>query len=128
MVSIAMIGVGIAIASGALQGDEEDKKKKVTAGLFSQFIEAIPLFGNDIFAGISGKQFGYGGVKIFPAMQFLTQVPRQVAKQEYDKAAVNLLRGAAFAAGLPVSGPQRAVKTIISGELRDLLGWPKGEE
>ena len=128
MVSFAMIGLGIAVASGALQGDEEDKKKKVTAGLASQFIEGIPLIGNDLFSGISGRYFGYGGVKIFPAMQFLTQVPRQAAEQEYEKAAVNLLRGAAFAAGLPVSGPQRAVKTIISGELRDLLGWPKGEE
>jgi len=106
-----------------LAGDKDERKKKLIMGAFSQYFEAIPFFGNDLFAAVSGKYFGYGGVKIFPAIDYLTRLPAQIKAENYEDAAVNLLKGAAFGAGLPVSGPTKAAKAIKTKELRAILGW-----
>jgi len=126
MVSFSIVGMAIAIAAGALQGDEpEEKKKKMIVGAFSQYIDAIPFFGNDIMNIVSNRQFQSGGVKIFPAIDYIRYVPKQFAQGKIETALGNLAEGAAFATGLPTSGPIKAVRMMKSKDLRDLLGWPR---
>ena len=126
MVAFSIVGMAIAIAAGALQGDEpEEKKNKMIVGAFSQYIDAIPLFGNDIMNIVSNRQFQSGGVKIFPAIDYIRYVPKQFAQGKIETALGNLAEGAAFATGLPTSGPIKAVRMMKSKDLRDLLGWPR---
>ncbi len=43
IVSISIAGVVIAIASGALKGDDEEKRKKLILGLFQEYVDSIPV-------------------------------------------------------------------------------------
>jgi len=125
-----MVGVFIAIASGALHGDDdEQKKKKVIMGLFSQYFEAIPFLGQGMYTGLrvatgTGSAFQSSGVQLFPAMTYVNTIPKNIAKEEWDKALLNLVEAAAFTVGLPVSGPRRAFKVATTGDWEQLLGWP----
>jgi hypothetical protein len=124
--SIAMAGMIIAIASGALQGDDKDKKRKMLLlGLADEFIESWPIVGNDVFAILSNKRFQSGGVKLIPAVTMATETFRQVTEGDWDVALKNLLETLSFSVGLPYAGGRRAIKAIRTGDVRALLGWPE---
>jgi hypothetical protein len=129
MMTFSIAGVWIALASGALTGDDEEKKrKKVVLGAFSQYFEALPFLGNDVWAALSGKTFQSGGVKIFPALSYAQAIPAAIAREEWDKAVIHLAEAAGFTVGLPVSGVRRATKLAASGDVEALLGWPAKKE
>jgi hypothetical protein len=130
MLSFALAGVWITVASGALSGsDDEKKKKKIILGAFSQYFEALPFVGNDVFAVIqkaakTGYYFQSGGVKIFPAIEYFQTIPSEIAEKEWAKAITSLAEATGFTVGLPVSGTRRAVKVMTTGDWEALLGWP----
>jgi hypothetical protein len=124
--SIAMAGMFIALASGALQGDDEEKKRKrLLLGLASEFVESWPIVGNDVFSILSDKRFQSGGVKLVPAVSAATETFKQVTEGDWDTALKNMLETLSFAMGLPYAGPRRAIKAIRTGDVRALLGWPE---
>jgi len=125
LTALAMAGVCISIASGALIGDDEEKKKKLALGASAEFIESIPIFGNDIFAYISGRQFQSSGVKLVPAVTMYMETAKDITDQDWDGVIKNGLEALAFTAGLPYSQPRRIIKTIADEDLRHLLGWPE---
>jgi hypothetical protein len=130
LTSFAISGLAIALMSGALGGDDEEKKKaRMIAGLFSQYTEAIPMVGQDLFSMVQeiagvGKSFQSGGVKFLPAMTYATRIPAQIKRGDWGKALENLAEGTAMGLGLPMSGPRRAVKAVVDGDWTQLLGWP----
>jgi hypothetical protein len=134
MLSFALVGVWITVASGALTGsDDEKKKKKVILGAFSQYFESIPFVGNDVFAALqkwskTGYVFQSGGVKIFPAIEYFESIPSEIAAGEWERALVSLAEATGFTVGLPVSGTRRAVKFATTGDWESLLGWPTKKE
>jgi len=127
IVSIATAGVVIAIASGALQGDDEEKKKKLILGLFQEYVESIPMFGNDIFSTISGKYFQTGGVSIFPQVQMWVNTAVQLTEGDWDMMVQKGLQALSFTVGLPHTAGRRAYKAISEENLGALLGWRKEE-
>jgi hypothetical protein len=129
VVSMAMAGTAIALASGAFAGDDDEKKKKNLAlGIGSQFISSVPIIGSDLLSILSGKTYQAGGVKLIPSISFLTTIPSNVAKEQWDKAVANLAEAAAFTVGLPVAGPRRVIKMANTGDWEALLGWPEKKE
>ncbi|MCX6069745.1 MAG: hypothetical protein NTU91_02640, partial [Chloroflexi bacterium] len=129
LLSIGIGGLGIALASGAMHGDDPEKKKQMLmVGFFGQYFEAIPLIGNDIYSGFSTLVTGKSraanqGVRIFPYLDFVNRVPGNINADNYDKAIENLVQAMAMAAGLPVSGPKRMIKAISTRDAAALLGW-----
>jgi hypothetical protein len=124
--SIAMAGMVIALVSGALQGDDEEKKRKrLLLGLAGEFIESWPIVGNDVFAILSNKQFQSGGVKLIPAVSMATQTFKAVTEGDWDAVLKNALETTSLAVGLPYIGPRRAIKAMRTGDVRALLGWPE---
>ncbi len=124
--SIAMAGMVIALVSGALAGDDEEKKRKrLLLGLASEFIESWPIVGNDVFAILSNKQFQSGGVKLMPAFSMGVQTFKEITQGDWDSALKNLIETTSLGVGLPLIGPRRAVKAVITGDVRALLGWPE---
>lgn len=129
MLTFAIAGTWIALASGALHGDDEEKKrKKLILGVFSQYFEAVPFVGNDVWAALSGKTFQSGGVKIFPAISYVQSIPADIAKEEWGRAVTHLAEAAGFFVGLPVSGVRRTAKLVATGDVEALLGWPVKKE
>lgn len=129
MLTFSIAGVWIALASGALSGDDDEKKrKKIVLGAFSQYFEALPFLGNDVWSALSGKTFQSGGVKIFPAISYVQAIPSDIAKEEWGRAVTHLAEAAGFFVGLPVSGVRRATKLAATGDIEALLGWPVKKE
>lgn len=133
LISISLSGLAIAAMSGAFSGDdEEEKKKALVFSLFSQHLEALPLVGNDFSSAIQrsigiGNRFASSGVKLIPAMTYLERIPSQFVRKDWGRMAENLAEGVGMTVGLPVSGPRRAIKTAITGDWTQLLGWPAEE-
>ena len=125
IVSITIAGVVIAIASGALQGDDEEKRKKLILGLFQEYVDSIPLIGNDIFAYISGKQFQASGVKLIPPVTMWMDTARQLTEGDWDMVVQKGLQALSFTVGLPYTGGKRAIKAIDERYLWALLGMKK---
>lgn len=121
--ALVLSGVGIAIASGALaEDDPEERKRRLIAGAWSQFLDTIPFIGSEISAMIQGRPTGQG-VKFFPAIQGLNLGIRALRENELEKAARALGEAVLFGAGLPVTGPKRLLRALESGEVTDLMGW-----
>ncbi len=115
--AIALSGAGIAIACGALVGDDdEDKKKKMISGIFSQFTDSIPIVGSTATSimntGMGLKTFQGSGVQIFPAGESIRKGVSAITNEDYEKAFEYMIEGSAYAAGLPVAGPKRVIKAI----------------
>lgn len=125
IVSISIAGVVIAIASGALKGDDEEKRKKLILGLFQEYVDSIPLIGNDIFAYISGKQFQASGVKLIPPVTMWMDTARQLTEADWDMAVQKGLQALSFTVGLPHTAGKRVYRAISQEYLGELLGWKK---
>ncbi len=133
LISFSIVGMGIALASGALHGDDDEKKrKKLILGTFSQLIEAIPFIGSDLYATISGRPFVGGGVRFFPAMANIQKLVPQMQKAaetgEWETTILSLAEAIALVGGIPFVGPRRGYQAAKRGDLEALLGWPKEEE
>ena len=125
--AIALSGAGIAIACGALVGnDDEEKKKKMMSGIFSQFTDSIPIIGSTatsiMNASMGLKTFQGSGVQIFPAGESLRKGVNAITNEDYTKAFEYMIEGSAYAAGLPVAGPKRITKAITKKYPGALIG------
>jgi hypothetical protein len=128
LISISMSGVAIAAMSGALHGDDPDKKKKMMFnGLWAQFVDSIPLAGSDISSFLQGKWRG-GGVKLLPMLDYFYLIPADVKNEDLVKAFTDTLKGIGFTVGAPVTAVDRFVQTIQTGDVGRLLNWPKEKE
>jgi hypothetical protein len=133
LISFAFIGVAIAIASGALHGDDpEEKKKKLILGTFSQMLEALPLIGKVVAASAEGKAYQEGGVNFFPAITYLPRIisllGKEKTEEEWLKLFTTSLEAVTVATGVPYVGPKRLVQAVGRGDWEALLGWPKEKE
>jgi hypothetical protein len=125
LVSIGVAGVVIAIASGALAGDDEEKKKKLLIGLFSEFIDCVPLIGNDIFNRIIDQHWQTSGVQFFPQVTRWIEVGVQLSQADWDAAALKAAEATAFTVGLPWTAGKRVYTAIDEQNLWALLGMKK---
>jgi len=128
LISISIAGVGIAIASGALDEDDEKRRKKLILGLFTEYIDSLPLIGSDVYSYIAGKQFQASGVKLIPPVTMWLETARQLTEGDWDAALQKGTQALSFSVGLPYTGVKRAVKAVESGEIEALLGWPEKKE
>ena len=125
LVSIGVSGVVIAVASGALAGDDEEKKKKLLIGLFSEFIDCVPLIGNDLFNRIIDQRWQTTGVQFFPQVTRWIEVGVQLSQADWDAAAVKAGEATAFTVGLPWTAGKRVYTAIDEQNLWALLGMKK---
>jgi hypothetical protein len=128
LTAIAISGLGIALVAGALAGDdEEEKRKRLMVGIFSQYTDAIPLLGTQasgLLKTILGMPtFSGTGVSLFPAGDRLSRALSAASRQEYEAALAAMLEGTALALGLPTSGPKRAMQAFAKQNAGLLLGW-----
>jgi len=125
LVSIGVSGVVIAVACGALAGDDEEKKKKLLIGLFSEFIDCVPLIGNDLFNRIIDQRWQTSGVQFFPQVTRWIEVGVQLSQADWDAAAVKAAEATAFTVGLPWTAGKRVYTAIDEQNLWALLGMKK---
>jgi hypothetical protein len=123
LTAMILSGVAIAVASGALSEDDpEERKKRLRAGAWVQFVDMLPYVGSDISAMIQGRPTGQG-VKFFPGIEGVASSVKAIQDGDIEKAVRGLSEGLLFGAGLPVTGPKRLLKALESGEVSDLMGW-----
>ncbi len=121
--ALVLSGVGIAIASGALADpDPEERKKRLLAGAWTQFVDMLPYVGSDVSAFIQGRPTGQG-VKFFPSIQGLTLGARALVEGDIERAVRGLGEAMLFGVGFPVTGPKRILKSLETGKVVDLMGW-----
>jgi diguanylate cyclase (GGDEF)-like protein len=129
-VALALCGLGIALVSGAAYGgDDEDKKKRLVVGLFSQYTDSLPLVGSYVTSalerGAGVKTFVPSGVTPFPWGANVVNTVGAITQGDVNKAFANIIEGTAYGVGLPVSEPKRAWKAFVEKNPALLLGWKK---
>jgi hypothetical protein len=124
LAAIGLVGIGIAIASGALHGDDdEEKKKAILRGIAAQFADSLPFIGRDVSNVLQNDRYFDTGVSLIPATEYLQKAIYQLGREDYEKALGSAARLGALLTGLPMIGVGRAMEAINQDDLAALLGW-----
>ena len=121
-VAIAATGWVMAAVAG-VRGDDDEKRKRRLLGAAQQYIDMIPFVGSEI-SNLVMPDAGpsRGGINLFPTFEDWSAAARDVKKDDWDKAFLEALVGAARAAGLPAVEMKRILKAAESGDWRDAVG------
>jgi hypothetical protein len=126
LASLAAVGIGIGIASGMLRTeDDEERKEEAAKYVASQFVDAIPIVGNEISNALIFRRFYDQGVRLFPFMQYGLGAIVEATSDEPDaaRAAEQAARAFMMATGLPMTATMRVKRAIEDEDAAALLGW-----
>jgi hypothetical protein len=120
--SLCLAGVAIAIASGAFDSpDPEERKKRLAAGIWTQFTGMIPIIGGNLTSLLQGRPAT--GVQFMPSFQSVATAIGSVKKGDPTATVANFLEAIGYTVGAPSVAFKRLLKGLETGDPGDFMGW-----
>ena len=121
--ALTLSGVGIAMATGALYGgDDEERMQRILRGIAGQYADTVPYIGT-LIGSVLRQENIQEGVNPLSAITPFAKGVQSIMKGDWDKAAWDALEGLGYIYKLPVIGPKRIIKAIREDRPEGILGW-----